>query len=172
MVPPTMTAGADWQYPTSTQYSIPKTFTGLAAKSNLYEKPFFNALKTAQYLVQNIVSSPQTYDISRANIQGGPQGGTISGLELKKMLSRGTSRGLRFMPAEFNYLKNAGIFSVTNTQPQYVTINLNTLHNIMSKEIGQDIAKDQLAGAADQFLAQMVTHTGSTTPIQNRSYTA
>ena len=131
---PTLTAGHDWKFPTST-HALPTSFHGVAQKFNRYAKPEFAALSKIQYLVQNIASEPQLYG-NNVQITGTPQtGGFINGLDYQRMISTGASRGAKFLPAEFNYAQESGIFIMNNTVPQTVTINLGTLYKKMKSEI-------------------------------------
>ena len=152
-VAPTLTAGADWQFPTSQTFAVPTSFTAMAQKNNFYDKPLFQALQKAQYLVQNIVSDPSMYGITNSQIVGTPRtGGNISGMNYNRMISAGASRGLRFLPTEFDVLEKKGIFTITpamGTTPETVSINLKVLYDTMKHEIGTDVGKDRIAAAAD-----------------------
>lgn len=173
-VAPTLTAGSDWQFPTSQHFALPTTFSGIAQKSNYIEKPLLKALHTTQYLVQNIVSDPAIYGLNdpARQIIGNPRsGGTITGLNYNKMISAGASHGLKFLPTEFDNLEKIGIFSRNTTG---VTIDLGKLYQIMKTEIGKDVGKDHIAAAADSAVNSLTT--GMTTPgngamnLQRKAY--
>jgi hypothetical protein len=168
-VAPTLTAGPDWQFPNSQSFAVPNSFTGMAHQNNYYDKPLFKALQSAQMYVQNIVAEPERYAIpgnARAIISGNPRtGGTISGLDYNKMITVGASRGLKFMPAEFDTLRKLGIFTTvpaSGTTPQTTIIDLGKLYQTMKKEIGTDHGKDIIAAQADNAMNALTT--GLTTP--------
>lgn len=154
-VAPTLTAGANWEFPNSQTFFAPNSFQAIANRENHYEKPLLKALHTAQYLVQNIVSDPKRYGITNPKTQiiGTPQyGGTISGLDYNRMITAGASRGLKFLPTEFDTLKKLGIFSIVpsnGTMPQTTTIDVGKLYQTMKKEIAIDHIKDSAARTAD-----------------------
>lgn len=174
MVAPTLTAGSNWKFPTTTSMQMPTSFSGWARKNNYYDKPMFQALQKAQYLVQNIVSIPEFYGITTSNISGDPQsGGWITGLDKNRMISAGASRGLRFLPAEFDMIEKARIFvdvPAIGTDPPTVSINLGELYQKMKKEIGRDAGKDVLANAADTVLQQAVTPGQNAQTLQRAQY--
>lgn len=167
-VAPTLTAGSDWEFPNSQTFAVPDSFTAMANRNNHFEKPLLKALHTAQYFVQNIVSEPSRYGITdpKKQILGTPRaGGTISGLDYNRMITAGASRGLKFLPTEFDTLKRLGIFTIipaTPTTPQTTTIDLGKLYGTMKKEIGTDVTKDRLARVADTAKDSLTT--GLVTP--------
>lgn len=167
-VAPTLTAGANWQFPNSQTFAAPDSFQAMASRDNHFEKPLLKALHTAQYFVQNIVSDPKRYGIidPKRQIVGTPQyGGTISGLDYNKMITVGASRGLKFLPTEFDTLKKLGIFSVVpsnGTTPQTTTIDVGKLYQTMNKEISADHVKDRIAHTADTVKNALTT--GLTSP--------
>ena len=153
-VKPTLTAGANWQFPSSDMMHPAKSFQDMAAKKNLYEKPEFVLLQRIQYLVQNIASEPQQYGISQYNITGNPQsGGMISGLNKKTMETIGAARNMRFSPVEFKFAQDNGIFLV---QGNTVNIDIGKLYQFLKKEIAQDASKDIMAKAGDTALNSLV----------------
>jgi len=162
-VPPTLTAGPEWRFPTSNDFHKPDSFTGMVRQQNYTEKPLLQALDTAQQLVQNIVAEPNLFGITnpRTQILGNPKlGGSISGLDYNKMITIGASRSLKFQPTGFNTLKTLGIFTLvppTGTTPQTVTIDLGQLYKVMQKEIKQDTGKETIAGELDKGMNALTT---------------
>ena len=154
-VNPTLTAGQGWKFPTS-MHSLPTSFQGIAQKFNRYQKPEFAVLSKIQYLVQNIASEPQMYGISPLNVVGNPEsGGNINGLNYEMMKTVGASRGMKFLPAEFNYAEQQKIFIPQGNGT--VTIDLGALYKKMKSEIGNDYAMDTASGAVDQALQKAST---------------
>lgn len=158
-VAPRLTAGADWQFPTSQSFNIPASFKDIAKRNDMFEKPMLVALDKAQYLVQNVVSDPSMFGITNPTTQivGTPKtGGYISGLSYNKMISAGASRGLRFLPTEFDNLKQKGILIISPPVPpstdKTVTINLKKLYDTMAKEIAVDTAIGNAAGHIDNIV--------------------
>lgn len=149
-VKPTLTAGSNWQFPSSDMMHPAKSFQDMAMKKNLYEKQEFILLQRIQYLVQNIVSEPEQYGISQYNIVGSPQaGGMISGLNKQKMETIGAARNMRFSPVEFKFAQDNGIFIVKGN---IVNIDIGKLYQFLEKELSKDAGKDILAKTADDAL--------------------
>jgi hypothetical protein len=159
-VAPTLTAGPNWQFPTSQSFNTPTSFRDIAKINDMFEKPLLAALHKAQYLVQNIVSDPSVFGITNpaTQIVGTPRtGGNINGLSYRKMISAGASRGLRFLPTEFESLERKGVFTTSPPVPpstdETVMINLKTLYDVMNSEIASDVAKGRAAGYADDAIS-------------------
>lgn len=171
MVAPTLNAGDGWRFPSSPDFNIPTTAMGLAQKRDMYEKPMFQALQRAQYLVQNIVSKPSLWGVDPRNITGSPQvGGMISGINRTVLDSRGASRGLKFLPAEFNLLQTAGVFVVDPRTPDLVSIDLKKLYDKLKNEIGEDVGKGIAANAYDKLVAGAVTPGQHAQTLQRSQY--
>lgn len=159
-VKPTLTAGAGWQFPTSNNAYPPTSFSDMAAKQDLNEKPLLILCQKIQFLVQNIVSNPIQYGINNANIVGSPQtGGMISGLDKKRMETIGASKNMKFLPSEFNQAQQLGIFVLNGPN---VSINIGELYKLMKTEISKDTGKGYIAQSADA--AKDALTTGLTSP--------